>query len=83
MHAKFLADFIGKIKSEQVRRQHSEEYDAYIDKVNGDHVEEFYGDQSRLFVDWRSLVRDGLMSDPLGYTDDDSLTNNPFEVRIF
>ncbi len=82
LHAKFLADFIGKIKSEQTRRQHSEEYDAYIDQVNADHVDEFYRDQSRLFVDWRSLVRDGLMSDPLGFVEDDSLTNKPFQVRV-
>lgn len=83
LHAKFLADFIGKIKSEQNRRQHSEEYDAYIDRVNADHMDEFYGDQSRLFVDWRSLVRDGMMSDPFGLVDDDTLTNSPFQVRVF
>lgn len=82
LHAKFLADFIGKIKSEQSRRQHSEEYDAYIDQVNADHVDKFYGDQSSLFVDWRSLVNDGLMLDPSGYTDDEKFMNSPFRVRV-
>ena len=82
LHAKFLADFIGKIKSEQTRRQHSEEYDAYINRVNADHKDEFYRDQSRLFVDWRSLARDGLISDP-SKSVDDGLTNSPFRVRVF
>lgn len=82
LHAKFLADFIGRIKAEQTRRQHSEEYDAYIDSVDKEHVGEFYGERSRLFVDWQSLVRDGLMSDPLCNIGGEHLAENPFQIRV-
>ena len=83
LHAKFLADFVGKIKSEQSRRQHSEEYDAYIDRIDVDHPELFYNEQSRMFADWRSLARDGLISDPLSLADDESFSRTPFRLRVF
>ena len=82
LHAKLLADFIDKLRSEQNRRQHSDEYDAYIDRIDDD-PEIFYGDQSRLYVDWRSLVRDGLILDPLSLDKIDSFVDTPFRTRVF
>ena len=64
LHTKFLSDFIQKIKMEQERRQHSEEYDAYIFAGDSSQAEVFMDINTKKFEGWRSLAQDGLIIDP-------------------
>jgi Glycosyl transferase family 2 len=62
LHFKFLADWKIKLSDEAVRKQHTDEYNAY--SINGtlkDDGPDFMGAPTVEYVSWRSLQQDGLI----------------------
>jgi len=62
LHFKFLADWKTKIARESLRRQHTDEYNAYSTAVTSmDDGLNFVGAPTGEYRSWRSLEQDGLL----------------------